>query len=70
MVLGPLLFLIYINDIPNQVSPGTMIRLFAVDCLVYREVKSHQDQVTLQSNLHALQLWAERWGMRFNPQKC
>ncbi len=40
------------------------------DCLVYREVKSNQDQVILQSDLHALQLWAERWGMRFNPKKC
>ena len=44
-VLGLLLFLIYINDMTSQVSPGTCIRLFADDCLVYREMNSAQDQV-------------------------
>ncbi len=46
------------------------MRLFGDDCLVYGEFKSHQVQVTIQSDLHALQLWAECWGMRLNPQKC
>ena len=69
-VMGPLLFLIYINDLPSNVSPGTTVRLFADDCLVYRDITSEEDQLTLQKDLAALQDWAEKWGMRFNPKKC
>ena len=47
-VLGPLLFLIYINDMPNVISEGTFIRLFADDCLVYRHIRNADDQVILQ----------------------
>ena len=46
------------------------VRLFADDCLAYRPIHSDQDQIILQQDLTALQNWAERWGMRFNPQKC
>ena len=42
-MLGPLLFLIYINNLPDNISPGTATRLFADDCLVYREVKGIDD---------------------------
>ena len=69
-VLGPLLFLVYINDMPNVVSPGTLIRLFADDCLVYRCIRSPEDQQILQRDLENLQKWTETWGMRFNPAKC
>ena len=68
-VLGPLLFLIYINDMPSQVSTGTYIRLFADDCLVYREIHTIQQQEILQHELLQLQKWADCWGMRFNPNK-
>ena len=69
-VLGPLLFLIYINDMPQVVSEDTMIRLFADDCLAYRMIRSVQDQIALQDDLENLQKWTEKWGMRFNPSKC
>ena len=69
-MLGPLLFLIFINDLPQQVSPGTRVRLFADDCLVYRNVSTVEDQLCLQRDLTALDNWAKRWGMRFNPAKC
>jgi len=52
------------------VSPGTTTRLFADDCLVYREIKTDEDQVTLQRDLSALVTWAKIWGMQFNPAKC
>ena len=54
-VLGPLLFLIYINGMPNVISSGTYIRFFADDCLLYRDISSLDDQVILQRDLVALQ---------------
>ena len=68
-VLGPLLFLVYINDITDQVSPCTLCRLFADDCLLW-PIHSLEDQLILQRDLDALQRWTELWGMRFNPKKC
>ena len=46
------------------------MRLFADDCLIYREIHSVVDQNILQRDLTSLQEWAERWGMKFNPKKC
>ena len=69
-VLGPLLFLLHINDLPQSVDPETRCRLFADDCLLYRKIESVEDQVVLQNDLRRLQLWAAQWGMRFNAAKC
>ena len=49
-VLGPLLFLMYINDLPEVVSEGTSISLFADDCLAYRKIQSVNDQNILQED--------------------
>ena len=67
-VLGPLLFLLFINDLPSSVTSTT--RLFADDCLLYRRIKSPEDQVTLQKDLNSLQQWEDQWLMAFNPDKC
>ena len=67
-VLGPLLFLCHINDLPEGVK--SQVRLFADDCLLYRHICSENDQVALQEDLKALERWAETWGMRFNAKKC
>ena len=67
-VLGPLLFLIFINDLPSSVSSTT--RLFADDCLMYRRIKTPEDQAILQRDLNKLQQWEDRWLMQFNPDKC
>ena len=67
-VLCPLLLLLFINDLPSQVSPGTITHLFADDCLIYTEITSEEDQVIFQRNLSALDAWAKRWGMRHAVQ--
>ena len=57
-VLGPLLFLLHVNDMPSVIDPGTTMRLFADDALIYRVITTIQDQVTLQQDLDRLQRWA------------
>ena len=69
-VLVSLSFLVYINDITDQVSPGTRCRLFADDCLLYQPIHSLENQLILQRDLDAHQRWTELWGMRFNLKKC
>ena len=51
-MLGPLLFLIHFNDLPSCVN--SEVRLFADDCLLYRENINNQDQIDMQRELDAL----------------
>ena len=67
-VLGPLMFLIYINDIADDISSS--IRLFADDCLLYRPIRSHDDVKLLQADLSKLISWSKTWQMAFNASKC
>ena len=55
-VLGPLLFLININDISHSIH--SQLRLFADDCLIYRTIHSRDDHYILQEDLNALTSWA------------
>ena len=67
-VLGPLLFLIYINDIENNID--SQLRLFADDCLLYRVIKSARDCVNLENDISQLCDWESTWQMTFNSSKC
>ena len=67
-VLGPLLFLIYINDMPDVVSSA--IKMFADDTKVYRNV-SHPYQIQeLQHDIDCVVEWSDRWQLPFNQAKC
>ena len=67
-VLGPILFLIYINDLPDEVC--SQVRLFADDTALYLTMESEDSGSTLQSDLDILSMWETRWDMEFNPSKC
>ena len=67
-VLGPLLFLIYVNDIPDELS--STVRLYADDCILYSGIKTQLDATRLQDDLDRLSAWVDKWQMQLNPQKC
>ena len=46
------------------------IRLFADDCVCYRQIDSTKDTSKLQKDINQLGKWARKWGMRFQPVKC
>ena len=64
-VLGPSLFLLFINDMPENIK--STVRLFVDDTIAYITVTS--DDNTLQEDLDKLALW-EKWMMKFHPDKC
>ena len=67
-VLGPTLFLIYINDIADNIN--STIRLFADDSVVYRQINSPDDHRILQEDLQKLVEWSKTWQTEFNVDKC
>ena len=67
-VLGPLMFLLYINDIGNEINSN--LRLFADDSILYGIVNNFQDAQALQADLNKLVEWAQKWQMTFNSSKC
>ena len=67
-VIGPVLFLIYINDLLDETdSKG---KLFADDAKNFRAIKNEQDIETLQQDLMKLQEWSQKWLLKFNESKC
>ena len=62
--LGPVLFSLFINDISCSVQSNG--RLFVDNCVLYREVVTHQDCRVLQQDLHCLFVWSNTWQLTFN----
>ena len=67
-VLGPILFLAYINDLPDNIT--SQVGLFADDTVVYAAISRMDDSLALQRDLDTLQTWKNKWDMEFNPSKC
>ena len=67
-VLGPLLFLIYINDLEDGIR--SLIRKFANDTKMSRKISNTVDIRILQEDLDTLVQWSKKWQMTFNVEKC
>jgi len=67
-VLGPLLFVIFINDMPEVVNH--LIKLFADDSKIIGVIKNNRDLELMQKDLDALVIWKNEWRMVFHPDKC
>ena len=66
-MLGPLLFLIYINDLPDNIISD--VYMYADDTKLYREIKTIEDQRILQKDLDTFTKWSEIWLLKFHPEK-
>ena len=64
-ILAPLLFLVYINDLPK-----CNVRLYADDAMLYSTIHTLTDCIILQQDLNTPFHWASTWNMSFNPDKC
>ena len=69
-IIGPLLFVIFINDIGEGISENSSISLYADDTKLYREINNDQDHEVLQQDINVLSNWATNNLMRFHPDKC
>ena len=70
-MLGPLLFLLYINDITEiQLSSGGVLNLFADDMLLYKPITSQHDYQSLQEDVNRIQEWVNTNYLSLNPSKC
>ena len=67
-VLGPILFLIYINDLDDSIKSNVL--KFADDTKLFRKVNTDGDKQHLQNDLDRLVKWSEKWQMLFNFGKC
>ena len=69
-ILGPLLFILFIDDICDTVSEGTELVLYADDTKIWREILCEDDQVILQNDINRLFNWSVDNMMQFHPDKC
>ena len=63
-VLGPRLFVLYINDMPGVIDKDSFFYLFADDTTVFRQIQSEQDIVQLQADVNSLVNWSQTWLLR------
>ena len=68
-VLGPTLFIYFINDLPNVVK-NSKVKIFADDTKVYNTVSDQENVTNLQNAIDELYLWTQKWLLKFNKDKC
>ena len=67
-MLGPLLFLLFVNEIPEIVQSD--VKMFADDTKVWKVLKEPKDSQTLQDDINLLKEWSQTWLLKFNASKC
>ncbi|CAB4027200.1 Hypothetical predicted protein [Paramuricea clavata] len=68
--VGPLLFVIFINDLPDSIQEQTSSALYADDTKLYRSISSQSDCENLQCDISNLNTWSHNSNMKFNASKC
>ncbi len=67
-VLGPILFVIYINDLPDVINSDAF--LFADDTKIFSRIKTIEDAINLQNDISTMEQWSKEWLLEFHPDKC
>ena len=69
-VLGPILFVLYINDLPEVVDKDSYVFLFADDTKLFRKICNDEDVKIIQQDINNLVAWSKKWLLKFHPDKC
>ena len=69
-VLAPIMFLVYVNDLGNDLSENSYINMFADDAKIQRRIKDNSSCEELQEDINKIKTWSIEWKMDFNVEKC
>ena len=67
-VLGPLLFLLFVNDLPDWIKNS--MRMFADDVKIWNVIRTDAGDDSLQEDLNSLARWSSKWLLKLNSSKC
>ena len=68
-VLGPTLFIYFINDLPNIIK-HSKVKVFADDTKIYNSINDVNDTKCLQNTIDEMYSWTNKWLLKFNKEKC
>ncbi len=69
-VLGPLLFVLYINDLPDVMEYDSELYSYDDETKLYRQIKKKDDTKFFQENIICMRQWSDQWLLSFHPKKC
>ena len=67
-VLGPLLFLLFVNDLPDWIKNS--MRMFADDVKIWNVIRADAGDDSLQEDLNSLARWSSKWLLKLNSSRC
>ena len=68
--LGPVLFVLFINDIANYTENSVTVKLFADDTKLYTAISDEFSAARMQSCLDHIHNWSSHWQLKLSPTKC